>query len=345
MKYEDYSLQDFLLDDSFVKWVRNPDPSTDDFWQKWIENHPKKKPLVEKAKLIVSSVRFEDTPLSEQEVQAMWHQVQMKNEAASRPVHTVPTRKLPIQSTKHWQKMAAAMAGIIFLSVITFLLFKNAGDDMITYRTAYGETQTITLPDSSTVTLNANSTLKYASAWETTSRQVWLEGEAFFSVEHTANDSKFLVHTDLVNVEVLGTKFNVRQRRGKARVVLNEGKVKLSKNQDEAAENVIMKPGELVEVTEDRAEYAKKTVNTELYTSWTDNKLIFDGTPVAEIAQLLEDNYGFEVVINDTTLATKKFKGAVAVHDIQSLLGQMSKVFQIEIEQHGQKIQMKPRER
>ena len=96
-----------------------------------------------------------------------------------------------------------------------------------TYVTRYGETQTILLPDSSTVLLNANSRLTLSTDW-TDTREVWLEGEAFFRVRKikritspaSAEHVKFIVRTDRLNVEVLGTEFNVRQRSEKTAVLL-----------------------------------------------------------------------------------------------------------------------------
>jgi ferric-dicitrate binding protein FerR (iron transport regulator) len=71
------------------------------------------------------------------------------------------------------------------------------------------------LPDNSTVILNANSSLRYQENWEAELlREVWVDGEAFFSVVHTHNHQRFRVNvTDDLKVEVLGTEFNVKDRR------------------------------------------------------------------------------------------------------------------------------------
>src|SRR5579872_616700 len=89
-------------------------------------------------------------------------------------------------------------------------------------RTGYGEIKSVLLPDSSVVTLNANSTMRIPEQWtEASGRQVWLEGEAYFQVQKKpATAEKFVVHTKEVDVEVLGTKFNVNARRERAVVSL-----------------------------------------------------------------------------------------------------------------------------
>ncbi len=98
-----------------------------------------------------------------------------------------------------------------------------------TYRTGAGETKNLLLADHSRVTLNANTSLKVSRNWFSGDRrEVWLTGEAFFNIQKTPDRQRFTVHTATLTVEVLGTKFNVTDRRRKTRVVLQEGKVKVT---------------------------------------------------------------------------------------------------------------------
>lgn len=103
------------------------------------------------------------------------------------------------------------------------------------------------LPDHSRVTLNANSRVTY---YEETHpqpvREVFLEGEAFFSVVHQerASPVPFIVRTPDLTVQVLGTEFNVNTRRGRTQVVLDDGQIELQLPSEQKA---AMKPGDLVE--------------------------------------------------------------------------------------------------
>jgi len=114
----------------------------------------------------------------------------------------------------------------------------------------YGEWKTIELPDGSTVYLNANSTLQLSDNWESdNNRQVKLDGEAFFEVaKKPVTNAKFLVTTDDLTIEVLGTQFNVNTKYKNTEVFLEEGKIKL--NLEKA--NTIMQPGDFIA-------YSKKT--------------------------------------------------------------------------------------
>ena len=97
------------------------------------------------------------------------------------------------------------------------------------YKTAFGETRTVTLTDGSQVTLNANSSLRVPRfGFGKRTRDVTLLGEADFSIKHLPDDQRFVVQTDKnFEVVVLGTEFLVNTREKGTKVVLNKGKVRL----------------------------------------------------------------------------------------------------------------------
>jgi DNA-directed RNA polymerase specialized sigma24 family protein len=116
-------------------------------------------------------------------------------------------------------------------------------------------------------------------------RVVWMQGEAFFDINHLENNQKFIVKALNIDVEVLGTQFNVNSRRNNTTVVLNSGKVKL--NHDDLVNDEFMDPGDLVEFSGHEKKIRKKVVNPEQFSSWKSNILIFKATPLSEIAQTL----------------------------------------------------------
>ncbi|MEN7549622.1 FecR domain-containing protein [Rapidithrix thailandica] len=206
------------------------------------------------------------------------------------------------------------------------------------YHTSFGETRQITLPDQSVVTLNANSTLKVADTnWEGQKpREVWLEGEAYFSVVHTHNHRKFLVHTPKqFSVQVLGTEFNVTTRKAHSRVVLNSGSIQLHIQEQGEENTILMKPGEAVEFEENSAYYVKKEVNPVQYSAWKENKLIFDQTSIEELVQILKDNYGISVLITDKTLLRQTISGSFPSDDVDLLLEGLSRLLTIEVIREG----------
>jgi ferric-dicitrate binding protein FerR (iron transport regulator) len=244
------------------------------------------------------------------------------------------------KSPQRWYRIAAVWAGLLLLSLAWFV-YTGHQDETTVIQTAYGEIKTVTLPDGSEVTLNANSTLRHAVAWrDHTNRQVWLDGEAFFSVVHTNDERKFQVHTQHLNVEVLGTEFNVNNRRGDTQVVLHSGKVRLAINDEEATSEVVMTPGELVAYSGTYRSITKKLVNPQRYSAWRDQELMLDNTSLTEIAQALEDYYGFEVVIPEDTLKNIKLTATttLSLKETEVILTAISEIYGIEVKQEGDRI-------
>lgn len=227
-----------------------------------------------------------------------------------------------------YYKVAATVALLVVSTLAYFIL--QMGNAEVSYTTAFGDTQRITLPDNSTVLLNANSTLRYNSDWTARQiREVWLEGEAYFSVIHQDNHQKFLVHTQNLDVEVLGTQFNVNNRRGKTEVVLNSGKVKLNLDKSDK-EEILMEPGELVAYSPKEQNYVRKLINSEAYTSWRNNLLIYENKPLREIANTLEDNYGFTIRFASPAIAEKRFTATIPADNVEVLFTMLSSTFEIE---------------
>jgi ferric-dicitrate binding protein FerR (iron transport regulator) len=209
-----------------------------------------------------------------------------------------------------------------------------------TYVTSYGMTKNILLEDGSEVTLNANSTLRVPKDLITNEvREVWLEGEGFFSIAKRPNYVRFLVHANNVNVEVLGTKFNVNNRRGNTEVVLSEGSVKLTSDLQEKNNAVLyMKPGDMVSLSQRDAIFKRKVVVPEKYSAWQSNKLVFEDTPLYEVAQKIEDYYGVQIVIQDKTIADRQLTGTLPNNDLGIVLKSLSASHNLSIQREENQI-------
>lgn len=77
MEYQHYSVDDFLTDQHFQKWVLNPDEEDQSFWENWVLTHPQQKPVVEQAKRVLLSIQLKDEPsFGEAEAQQLWRRIQ-----------------------------------------------------------------------------------------------------------------------------------------------------------------------------------------------------------------------------------------------------------------------------
>jgi ferric-dicitrate binding protein FerR (iron transport regulator) len=208
------------------------------------------------------------------------------------------------------------------------------------YATPYGQTRLVQLPDGSEVTLNAHSTLRYAATTDARQpREVWLDGEAFFSVKHTVDNKRFVVHTTgNFNVEVLGTKFTVYRRHEQARVVLLSGKVRVD-FADHARPDVILKPGELLQTADNKPKaVVHKAVKAASYAAWTDDRMSFDATSLTEVATRLQDTYGVEVVVADSALNQRRFTGTFPTGNLDVLCEDLAEAFHLRIERQQNRL-------
>jgi transmembrane sensor len=229
------------------------------------------------------------------------------------------------------------IAATLLIGVVAFWLLYNP-IDFNEVHTAYSQHRSITLPDGSCVFLNGNSSVRFKEAWSAEeNREVWIEGEGFFDVTHTQNNQKFIVHTNSkVDVQVLGTRFNVKLRRGKTEVMLEQGKVQLNIDQQGVQDTISLKPGDLV--TLENLILTKSPVNAVKYASWKERKLYFDETPLFEVAKILEDSYGYHVEFKNKSLKNRKLSGELQSGKGEDILIALRESLQIQIIKEGKKV-------
>lgn len=175
------------------------------------------------------------------------------------------------------------------------------------YRTGYAQTQTFYLPDSTRVSLNANSTLWVPRWGFEEERQVVLEGEGEFKVTHTLDDKRFVVKTDRdFNIEVLGTEFVVFARPRGNKVVLNEGKVEVHYHQEQR----MLQPGDMLTLPANttRLQLTKAT-RPEREATWKNHRFYFDDAPLTEVNHTLQEHFGLRVQVTDSSLDSRRVSG------------------------------------
>lgn len=328
MDYSKYQVEDFVTDPFFIKWVKSPNDERNAFWNAWLSKHPACRVRVDEARQIVLLLDIKEDIAPDGKFLEIWERISHDEHSTVEMVVEAqpPARVRP--ALAWYYKVAASL---LMLAVCGGLYYSYA-HRTVTVLTAYGESRTLFLPDSTKVTLNSNSSIQYTPAnFSGNRREVSLTGEAFFAVVHKPDHQNFVVQTGQLHVEVLGTKFDVNSRRGKTRVVLQEGKVKLDLNSVNKTP-VIMRPGELVEFSDKDNTAVRKTVNAGNYSAWKNNRLIFSSTTLLEIGQLLEDNYGYKVVFENEEIAKRKFTGSSSSENLQELFQKLSLVFNLTIQ-------------
>jgi len=326
-KYRHYEVRDFLLDDDFVAWSKNKPEADYELWKQVLRAYPDlTDKIVNTKEFLLHSVARDQMPTTEQ-VQKMWQGIQKESLETKTPRLV---RKLG------WIRVAAILLLTVGAGVVTYLAYTKE----TRINTLYAEIKQLELPDHSKVTLNANSEIRYSEKWNTTKpREVWLTGEAYFDVNHLHKgatpvkpNERFIVHINGVDIEVLGTSFNINNRHDAAQITLTSGSIEL-KFADNKHPAMIMKPGEIVKYSNDSLTIVSEQDKSSATSAWKEHRWEFDNASLKEVLELLKDNYGLDAKVEDEKLWSKKISGAISSDNKEILLNGLSILLDMKIEQ------------
>lgn len=207
-------------------------------------------------------------------------------------------------------KVASILLLPILSATITYYLIKgnetvvDQSTEFVEYVVPNGEVRSIHLPDSSFIKLNAGSILILPKDFSSNERTVYLSGEAYFDVTHDKN-RPFRVKTSDIDIEVLGTTFNVSsyQTNILSSASLKEGKLKVFVKDE--GENYFLTSGEQVL-------YDRQTKNSELYSdtldafAWLDGNLCISKASIDELIPIIERKYGVNVYLSSSKFKNEK---------------------------------------
>lgn len=194
--------------------------------------------------------------------------------------------------------------------------------DALVYNTLivpFGKRSEILLSDGTKVWLNSGSKLIFPAQFETTKREVYLEGEAVFDVIRQEGQP-FVVKSEYQDIKVLGTVFNVSNYKDDTQVytVLQSGSLLVSLSNAKkmtAQKSIRLSPGTLATLNKQEQSIQAETVVTEPYFSWRDGIFIFKNDPLSTIMKKISRYYNVEIRINNEKLAKETFSGHLDVKE------------------------------
>lgn len=347
-KFEE-EIEKLLAEDSFVAWIEGTASEQETAkWEAWLENDPARKKLVEKAQSFLRS--FDSKKKQRPEVEA--ELLKLKEAVVRFEESEEGSRETRIFQINH--KVNYSSVAAIILLLVTVLSIATLSDrsnffqsdsteksnpKFITESTDNGQQKVLTLSDGSTITLNANSSLKYPLHYAGDDLEVWLEGEAYFDIVHkTGSETRsFFVNVPGGAVEVLGTKFNVNTYEQATEVVLVEGRVdvQMKDTSNQIKDSYVMQPGELTRISQLDENITTRKVESEMYTAWTQDKLIFERTPLAKVAERIEHIYNVQFQLNTDELKETRVSGSLPNNDLDVFLNTLENMLNRPVTNRG----------
>ena len=211
---------------------------------------------------------------------------------------------------------AAVIAAVLLAGGLTTVLLSKRLAQPVTVVTQLGERSQVVLPDGTKVWLNSSSSVEYVAPFFSRQRRVKMEGEAYFEVEHDRR-APFVVSTNGLDVEVLGTRFNIRNDDNEHRVttVLLEGAVKAYASGREQASVRLHPAQQLVFDTRTHAMRLTDCPSAERSINWIDGRFCFEHDTFGEIVAELKRYYNVDIRFMDTRLRDMRFSGNFRVED------------------------------
>ena len=211
---------------------------------------------------------------------------------------------------------AAVIAAVLLAGGLTTVLLSKRLAQPVTVVTQLGERSQVVLPDGTKVWLNSSSSVEYVAPFFSRQRRVKMEGEAYFEVEHDRR-APFVVSTNGLDIEVLGTRFNIHNDDNEHRVttVLLEGAVKAYASGREQASVRLHPAQQLVFDTRTHAMRLTDCPSAERSINWIDGRFCFEHDTFGEIVAELKRYYNVDIRFMDTRLRDMRFSGNFRVED------------------------------
>lgn len=331
------SIDEFMQDESFCRFCLQPEPEDLIAWGNYLENYPENAGMFYEAKRKILLLR--------KALNAMQHEE--GNTLTTTMDGNFHNKNSIPRIRRAWLFTAiAATLLLFFLTGLWGIRFweprigmrqGNESTEQV-YGTSFSEHRELELPDGSRIILNANSTLSLAKGFNHSNRNVTLEGEAFFDI-HKNTGIPFIIHTDALDVRVVGTTFNIKAYPNESRITasLIQGSIEATIKKGRK-EKISMKPNDKLIVH--RISDAKGSKNTfsspagktgrhtlhdrpfELdrvvlvglndeitETLWTNQKLAFHNEPLSSIALTLQRWFNVKIEIIGDRLGNRTYTG------------------------------------
>ena len=231
---------------------------------------------------------------------------------------------------------ALRIAAISLLLLIpAFFLYRNFNGPSEQQLTSGKEITMHTLPDGTRVTLYANATLTYPSRFDGPFRKVALKGEGWFEVAHNKKQP-FIIAAGNVRIRVVGTSFSVNTQtiQDTKEIILSSGMVRVY-FENNPQKMALLLPGEKAELS-DIGEDILKTANEDVnFLAWKTRHLVFNNTPLSEVADVLTKVYLTRIRVYDDQIKDCRITATFDKQSLESVLNVLKATLDLRVHFNG----------
>lgn len=325
--------------------ARESPPDEAESLERWLAEDPRRRQLLDALDARLGSLSA--TPAAGLDVESALGRVRARmheEEGIPLPRPAQPVQEHARAASRRTLLKAAAVAAVALGSGIVWQALRVGAPSAsaITYETAVGQTDSITLTDGSRVLLGPDSRITVAEGYGQSSRDLELTGEARFQVIH--DDARpFTVLAGTARIEDLGTVFTVRAAGdGEVRVVVTEGSVRLAAATAAVGSGVVLNVGDRGRIAGDGAPVAEPAAAVETDLAWTRGRLVFEDASMARVTADLRRWYGVELRIDDPALAALTVRTEFAGESVDEVLRVIGLALGAEVEMRGDTAVMTP---
>ncbi|WP_339924415.1 FecR domain-containing protein [uncultured Cyclobacterium sp.] len=341
----DYKIADFVLDPEFQKWVLSPDAQTKSYWEKYLNENPKKEEDIALAMKLVLNMSRKSFNITPDRIDNTWNNIEKAiDNAAVNEIQRSPVPLNALSTILHFRakkaegkriipqfyRLVGILAIVFSLAIVANIYFpKEVAPvveqqvNMIEHYAPPGVKANLTLQDGSKVILNSGSTLKYINNFESHQRILELNGEAYFEVAEDKT-RPFSVKTGSVTTTALGTVFLISSYKNEPiDISLLTGKVAVDIDLVEE-QSINLTNGEGLQIDLRKESIKNVSFDPDKLLAWTRKTIVFDQVSMFEIKRVLENWYGVKVAFTNRPSADLEISGKFDDQSLRNVLEGLS---------------------
>ncbi|GAB3659086.1 hypothetical protein GCM10028791_32340 [Echinicola sediminis] len=347
MAFKDDIFKELLENEAFIQWLIAPDKESDHYWKEWVMANPEKAPVLKDIKAVVNAIEPKRNHMLENdEKQEVLSHIMQYAEKQGKVRKMVDVETSTDRKWTGGTMLAACLVVIALLLANFFGLFAPQPSEqvpvsmekMISKQTQKGTKSSFYLPDGTLVKLNASSKLEFPNTFSDSIREVRLEGQAFFEV--TRNEEvPFVVRTEKMDIQVLGTSFDILSYPNSARFEVAVATGKVAVKSYEGYSEVITQ-SEMTCLDLKSGKLIKSHFTPVYHLGWKEGIMAFEEQSFKQVFEQLERWYGVDIQVSPGIDLKKKYTGKYDNQSLENVLYGMATVLDFQFEINGKQVKI-----